>query len=68
MKDSTNITINALKTSEFKNFIFSELKYSKKKSFDKFFSNVFKIVESVVTAWKKVEKKSMIEIYNKVNQ
>ena len=57
-----------MKKREFKDFIFTELKQSKKKSFDKFFFNVFKIVEGVVTAWKKMENKALIEIYNKISQ
>jgi hypothetical protein len=62
------LTIQELKKPEFKHFIFNELKNNKKKSFDLFYANIFKIVNSAINSWQKVEKKTYVDIYSKVSQ
>ena len=54
LKSNTKLTIQELKKPEFKNFIFNELKNNKKRSFDLFFMNIFRIVESVIKSWQKI--------------
>jgi hypothetical protein len=56
-----------LKDPKCRDFLFGEIRYSKK-SLDKFFFNVFNIVKGVIDSWKVVTKKALSEIYNRVNQ
>ena len=63
-----NLTIQLFKAPKFKQFLFNQLKSGKRKSLEKFFFNVFKIVKSVIQKRLKADKKTYIEIYNKVSQ
>ena len=54
LRSNTKLTIQELKKPEFKHFIFNELKNNKKRSFDLFFMNIFRIVESVIKSWQKI--------------
>jgi hypothetical protein len=69
LKKNTRLTIEHLRSKEFKVFIFDELK-NQKKSFDLFFETIFKIVEEVINrTWNKViNLKTYNNIINRVSQ